>query len=90
VQTVTREQHAFLYAVLDAVEGRGRLPILANTSMNVAGEPIVDTADEAFAFFEATAVDVLYLGDRRFVRGRVSRAQPYFGLGFADSATPPT
>lgn len=68
VQTVTPDQHPYLHAVLTALEERGEPPLLANTSMNVAGSPMVDTPDEARRFLAETAVDVLYLGDQRLVR----------------------
>jgi carbamoyltransferase len=68
VQTVTPDQHPFLYAVLTALEERGEAPLLVNTSMNVAGSPMVDTPREARRFLDETAVDVLYLGDQRLVR----------------------
>jgi carbamoyltransferase len=68
VQTVAPDQHPFLHAVLTALEERGEAPVLANTSMNVAGSPMVDTPDEARRFLVETAVDVLYLGDQRLVR----------------------
>lgn len=67
VQTVTPGQHPFLHAVLTALEERGEPPLLANTSMNVAGSPMVDTPREARQFLAETAVDVLYLGDQRLV-----------------------
>jgi carbamoyltransferase len=68
VQTVTPDQHALLHAVLTALEERGEAPLLLNTSMNVAGSPMVDTPQEARQFLDETAVDVLYLGDERLVR----------------------
>lgn len=68
VQTVTPDQHPFLHAVLTGLEERGEVPLLANTSMNVAGSPMVDTPDDARKFLAETEVDVLYLGDRRLVR----------------------
>jgi carbamoyltransferase len=68
VQTVTPDQHPYLHAVLTALEERGEPPLLANTSMNVAGSPMVDTPDEARRFLAETPVDVLYLGDQRLVR----------------------
>jgi carbamoyltransferase len=68
VQTVTPDQHPFLHAVLTALEERGETPMLVNTSMNVAGSPMVDTPDEARRFLVETAVDVVYLGDQRLVR----------------------
>ncbi|MET8004208.1 carbamoyltransferase C-terminal domain-containing protein [Nonomuraea glycinis] len=68
VQTVTPDQHPVLHAVLTALEERGEAPMLLNTSMNVAGSPMVDTPEEAREFLAETPVDVLYLGDQRLVR----------------------
>jgi carbamoyltransferase len=68
VQTVSPDQHPFLHSLLTALEERGELPILANTSMNIAGRPMADTPSDARAFLDETAVDVLYLGDQRLVR----------------------
>jgi carbamoyltransferase len=68
VQTVAPDQHPFVHAVLTALEERGEAPVLLNTSMNVAGSPMVDTPDDARRFLEETAVDVVYLGDQRLVR----------------------
>lgn len=68
VQTVTPDQHPYLYAVLTALEERGEAPLLLNTSMNVAGSPMVDTPDDARRFLAETPVDVVYLGDERLVR----------------------
>jgi carbamoyltransferase len=68
VQTVNPQQQPHMHSLLSALAERGAVPILANTSMNVAGEPMVDTPEEAERFFGATAVDVLYIGDRRFGR----------------------
>lgn len=68
VQTVEPEQHPLLHAVLDSLESLGHLPVIANTSMNVAGDPMVDTEEEALDFFEKTPVDVMYLGNRRLAR----------------------
>lgn len=68
VQTVQRQQHPVLHAVLSALEARGEVPILANTSMNIAGSPMVDTPEDARRFLAETAIDALYLGDRRLSR----------------------
>jgi predicted NodU family carbamoyl transferase len=43
-------------------------PILANTSINVAGQAMVDTPEDAEEFFEVTPVDVLFVGARRLAR----------------------
>ncbi|MFY9806902.1 MAG: carbamoyltransferase C-terminal domain-containing protein [Pseudonocardiaceae bacterium] len=68
VQTVTAQQESLIYDVLTALDHRGVLPIVANTSMNVAGKPMVDTPQDARTFLDTTPVDVLYLGDERLER----------------------
>ena len=68
VQTITPGQHPFLHTVLSALEERGEVPMLLNTSMNIAGQTMVDTPDDARQFLAETDVDVLYLGDQRLTR----------------------
>ena len=38
-------------------------PILLNTSFNVKGQPIVNSAEDAYACFQNTNIDVLVVGD---------------------------
>ncbi len=38
------------------------VPVVLNTSLNVKGEPIVNTPEEAIAFFKKTDVDYLAIG----------------------------
>ncbi len=63
VQTVAPDEDAFLRALLDALEQRGEPPAVINTSFNRRGEPIVNTAEEAWAAYEAMGLDALVLGD---------------------------
>jgi carbamoyltransferase len=66
VQTLAREGNPPLYALLEAFRGRTGVPVLLNTSLNTAGEPIVNTAAEAFSIFERTEIDVLVLDGNVF------------------------
>lgn len=66
LQTVARETHPGFHALLSAFEAETGIPILINTSFNVAGQPIVRTAAEAWDCFVHTDVDLLVLGDRLF------------------------
>jgi carbamoyltransferase len=50
VQTVRREQHPLLYALLEAWEESSGCPILLNTSLNSRGEPLVNDWGHAQAF----------------------------------------
>lgn len=55
-----------LHDVLSALAARGEVPVLINTSFNVAGEPIVETTDEAVRSFLALGFDYLYLDGRLY------------------------
>ena len=62
VQTVTRDENPFFYAVCQKLpELRDGPPVLLNTSFNVAGQPIVETPEEAISTFLGTDIDYLCL-----------------------------
>ncbi len=50
VQTVTRQQHPGLYQLLVAWRDKTGCPMLLNTSLNIKGEPIVNTIEDARRF----------------------------------------
>lgn len=68
VQTVSFDSDPILHALLTSLESRGMLPILANTSLNQAGEPLVETPEDAICFFQERPLDVLWLGTERLSR----------------------
>ncbi len=57
VQTVTKEQNAFLYELL------GHIPVLLNTSFNVQGKPLVSTYSQALQVLDNTQMDKILLED---------------------------
>jgi carbamoyltransferase len=59
VQTVNREQNAYLYSILEAFKRRTGLPVLINTSFNLRGEPIVSSPSDALKTFRNSGIDVL-------------------------------
>ena len=64
VQTCTREVNRFFYDLCHAVEEvRDGPPVLLNTSFNVAGQPIVETPEQAIKTFLKTDIDYLALED---------------------------
>lgn len=63
VQTVRREDHPGLYAVLLEWERKTGRRVLLNTSLNVKGEPLVNDARHARAFAARTGVVVAAAGD---------------------------
>lgn len=64
VQTVTRESNPPLHDLLEAYERETGVPILLNTSFNIAGEPIVETPEEALYCFAFSGLDGCVLGER--------------------------
>jgi carbamoyltransferase len=61
VQTVRQRQNPRLWSLLAEFERQTGVPCLVNTSFNVAGEPIVCSADDALTCFAGTDIDVLVL-----------------------------
>ena len=68
VQTVTAQSAPDLSAILEAVGRESGLPIVLNTSLNGAGEPIVAGPVDALAFFLQHPVDALLFGDMLLAR----------------------
>src|SRR5205085_5394498 len=62
VQVLEREMAPRLHGLLDAYGRRTGVPVLLNTSFNVAGEPIVTRALEGSSTFRRCGIDVLVAG----------------------------
>jgi carbamoyltransferase len=63
LQTVSRKYNSRFYDIIAAFKKHTGVPVLLNTSFNVAGEPIVETPEDAIRCVEGTAIDALLLGD---------------------------
>lgn len=59
VQTVERAMAPRFHALLEEVGRRIGVPVLLNTSFNLAGEPIVNRAVEAYSTFRRSGIDLL-------------------------------
>src|SRR5262245_50451675 len=62
LQTLERSMAPRLYALLEAYGRRSGVPILLNTSFNVAGEPIVNRGLEGYSTFPRCGIDLLAAG----------------------------
>jgi carbamoyltransferase len=62
LQALERDMAPRLHALLEAYERRSGIPVLLNTSFNVAGEPIVNRALEGYSTFRRSGIDVLVAG----------------------------
>jgi carbamoyltransferase len=66
LQTVRPDVHPDFHAFLKAFHVLTGVPILINTSFNVAGQPIVRTAAEGWDCFINTDIDLLVLNDNLY------------------------
>lgn len=62
IQTITLEQNPLLYGIIEEFERLSGVPVLLNTSFNIAGEPIVETPEDALNCFDSTDIDCLAIG----------------------------
>lgn len=61
IQTVKEEQNLHYYKLINAFYELSGVPLLLNTSFNLAGEPIVESIEDALRTFNASKIDILYL-----------------------------
>ena len=61
LQTVFRDQNPRYYGLIERFAHATGVPVLLNTSFNLKGEPIVNTADNAFDTFCKSEMDTLVL-----------------------------
>jgi len=67
IQTVTQRQNLDLYKLLKEVRKKMGYGIVLNTSMNLGGEPIVNTPTEAIQLISKTDLDIMIL-DKYIIR----------------------
>ena len=72
VQVVDRETSPRFHALLVAYGRRTGVPVLLNTSFNLAGEPIVNRAIEGYATFRRSGIDLLVAGRCLVSKARAS------------------
>jgi len=68
VQTLDDAMAPRLRALLEAYGRRTGMPVLLNTSFNLAGEPIVNSAAEGYSTFRRSGIDQLVVGNARLCR----------------------
>lgn len=63
MQTVRQSQNPLFHRLLDQLERITGCGVVLNTSLNVMGEPIAETIEDARRFFATTPVDAIVVGD---------------------------
>jgi carbamoyltransferase len=72
LQTVTRERNGAFYDIIEEFGKLTGVPVILNTSFNVAGEPIVETPTDAIKCFLSTDIDALLIEDILLVKDPVA------------------
>jgi carbamoyltransferase len=68
LQTLDAQMEPRLYRLLEAYGRRSGVPVLLNTSFNLAGEPIVNSVIEGYSTFRRSGMDVLVVGCVRMTK----------------------
>ena len=63
IQTVTKEQNSNYHALIKEFDKITGVPILFNTSFNLAGQPLVETLQDAMETVKNSDINYLYLPD---------------------------
>ena len=63
LQTVSKKVNQLYYDLINEFYKITGIPVLINTSMNVMGEPIVNTLSQAYAMITKTDMDYLVMGN---------------------------
>ncbi|MDC0884117.1 carbamoyltransferase [Nitrosopumilus sp.] len=63
IQTVSKETNSLYYDLINEFFKITGVPVIINTSMNVMGEPIVNTPEEAYNMIVKTDMDYLIMGN---------------------------
>jgi carbamoyltransferase len=88
VQTVREEQqNERLYRLLKEFDSITGVPVLLNTSLNVKGEPIVETPADAVACFLGTGIDYLALHDMLIAKSALHRFFAPFGRAYSEMSS---
>ena len=94
VQTVTREANGPYYELIRAFGDRTGVPVLLNTSLNVMGEPIVETPVDALWCLLLTQLDACVfdgtIATKKPGYASLGDLYPYFLIGPGDIRRPPS
>jgi len=63
LQTVSKDTNPLYYSLIHNFFKITGVPVVINTSMNVRGEPIVNTPEQAFEMILKTDMDILVMGN---------------------------
>ena len=68
VQTLDKETNEKLYNLIKRFEDITGVPVILNTSLNVNGQPIVETPQEALELFHRSDIDAIVIDNKMFIK----------------------
>jgi len=68
VQTLDIETNEKLYDLIKRFEVFTGVPVILNTSLNVNGQPIVETPKEALELFHSSDIDAIVIDNKMFIK----------------------
>jgi len=71
LQTVSKNANPLYYDLINEFYKLTGVPVIINTSMNVRGEPIVNTPTQAYAMLKKTEMDYLVMGNYIIFKGEI-------------------
>ena len=63
LQSVSKEANPLYYNLINEFYKLTNIPVIINTSMNVMGEPIVNTPEQAYSMITKTDMDCIVIGN---------------------------
>jgi carbamoyltransferase len=63
IQTVSKKDNKFLYLLINKFFKKTQIPMVLNTSFNLAGDPIVETVNDALDSLRRSKLEYLWLPD---------------------------
>jgi carbamoyltransferase len=69
LQTVNKDANPLYYDLISEFYKITGIPVIINTSMNVMGEPIVNTPEQAYQMIVKTDMDCIAMGNNLIYRG---------------------
>jgi carbamoyltransferase len=67
IQTLTKDQNFHFYNLIESFYKKTSVPILLNTSFNLAGEPLVETVENAIDTFYTSDINYLYFPELSYL-----------------------
>jgi carbamoyltransferase len=67
IQTVTEENNFNYYSIIKSFFKLTNIPLIGNTSFNLAGEPIVETIEDAIKTIYNSKLNYLYFPECKFL-----------------------